>query len=293
MASLIGKKKVGWSTHSGYASNCDKRAGNPSHYPSSNCYRGPTRKVVIQSIPAQNGGSSSGGNPNPNPNPPSSGSGGSPSGGNNNGNGVSAGTRARCLSVANDYRQKHRDTSNLEWDSNLAAAAQKWANHLLATAPNADKGNPHDRNRGNVGENIAWRMSSGGALPSDSSMCDLANKGWYDEINYYNWNNGNVPMHLKSTQSGKAIGHFTQMVWKASRKVGYGIAVGRVGSGWRSWVVARYSPPGNFNSAWTQNVMPLKSYGKDEKEENDDAEFSEIEDEIGTKFVDELIGKVQ
>ena len=55
-------------------------------------------------------------------------------------------------------------------------------------------------------------------------------------------------------------------------------------------MVARYSPPGNFNSAWTANVMPLKNPKyKDEKEENYDAEFSEIEDE----FINELIGNVE
>ena len=73
-------------------------------------------------------------------------------------------------------------------------------------------------------------------------------------------------------------------------QVGYGIAVGRSGDGWRAWVVARYSPPGNFNSAWTANVMPLKNPEyKDEQEENYDAEFSEIEDE----FINELIGNVE
>ena len=80
--------------------------------------------------------------------------------------------------MANNYRQLHRDTSDLQWDSELAAAAQEWANHLLSNDPDSNQGNPHDRKRGNVGENIAWSMSTGGSLPSDASRCDSANKGW-------------------------------------------------------------------------------------------------------------------
>ena len=82
-------------------------------------------------------------------------------------------------------------------------------------------------------------------------------------------------MSQKSTQPGRErVGHFTQMVCKASRKVGYGIAIGKSSNGSiNTWLVDRYTPPGNFNSAFTTNVKRLRYSGKDEKEENDDAEF--------------------
>ena len=56
------------------------------------------------------------------------------------------------------------------------------------------------------------------------------------------------------------IGHFTQMVWTASTKVGYGVAIadspkwGKYGSK-IVFVVAKYSPPGNSDT-YTKFVQP-------------------------------------
>ena len=51
-------------------------------------------------------------------------------------------------------------------------------------------------------------------------------------------------MSQKSTQPGRErVGHFTQMVCKASRKVGYGIAIGKSSNcSINTWLVARYTP---------------------------------------------------
>ena len=77
----------------------------------------------------------------------------------------------------------------------------------------------------------------------------------YDEIN--NWN------YRKARTKGGAVGHFTQMVWVTTRKVGYGVAVRTLSNGnIRTIVVAKYSPPGNFNMVgkrfeyYSSNVQP-------------------------------------
>ena len=48
-----------------------------------------------------------------------------------------------------------------------------------------------------------------------------------------------------STDATKAVGHYTQIVWKNTTKVGCGIANSLTDRG-GEWVVCRYSPPGNY-----------------------------------------------
>jgi hypothetical protein len=47
-------------------------------------------------------------------------------------------------------------------------------------------------------------------------------------------------------------GHFTQIVWKASRGLGIGVETRND----KTYVVANYSPAGNFGNQYRQNVSP-------------------------------------
>ena len=49
-------------------------------------------------------------------------------------------------------------------------------------------------------------------------------------------------------------GHFTQVVWKDSKKLGIAYASGKSGT----YVVANYDPAGNFLGQYPENVQPLK-----------------------------------
>ena len=51
-----------------------------------------------------------------------------------------------------------------------------------------------------------------------------------------------------------ATGHFTQMVWKASTRLGVGYAFSDDKS--HLYVVAHYGPAGNVEGGYTQNVAP-------------------------------------
>lgn len=55
-------------------------------------------------------------------------------------------------------------------------------------------------------------------------------------------------------------GHFTQVVWKSSTEVG----VGKATDGKMTFVVGRYSPPGNLSNPgyFQENVLPKGSSGK-------------------------------
>ena len=71
----------------------------------------------------------------------------------------------------------------------------------------------------------------------------------YDkEIPHYDYNNHGF-------KSG--TGHFTQVVWKTTTKVG--CAVAYAADGKSTFVVAKYEKPGNYFGQFAANVMPLKS----------------------------------
>ncbi|TRD09869.1 SCP-like extracellular [Erythrobacter insulae] len=62
--------------------------------------------------------------------------------------------------------------------------------------------------------------------------------GWIDEKEFYI--HGNFPF-VSSTGRWQDVGHYTQIIWKNTDKLGCGIATG----GGRDVLVCRYSPPGN------------------------------------------------
>ena len=75
----------------------------------------------------------------------------------------------------------------------------------------------------------------------------------YKEIKSYDYNN--------PSYSG-ATGHFTQVVWKSTTKVGAGIATYNEGNNVVTYIVARYEPAGNVIGAFEANVITRKSDGK-------------------------------
>merc|ERR1719378_1412023 len=109
--------------------------------------------------------------------------------------------------------------------------------------------------RPNEGENIFYSKSK-----NEGSCVDAA-LAWYNEIKDYRYANPGF--------SG-ATGHFTQVVWKDSTKVGVGIAHSAPdGAGFiTTYIVAKYTPQGNFYQrgkeaeAFRANVASRKSGAK-------------------------------
>ena len=58
----------------------------------------------------------------------------------------------------------------------------------------------------------------------------------------------------EAKEQGAQIYHFTQIVWKTTKKLGMATAV----SGGRRVAVARYSPVGNWLGEFKENVLPPK-----------------------------------
>lgn len=94
-------------------------------------------------------------------------------------------------------------------------------------------------NKNGAGENLA--AGSGGNW-NNNQFAEMSTKMWYDEVKDYDYNKPGF-----SSQTG----HFTQVVWKKSQKLGFGYAqVNGYTVG-----VALYSPPGNYQGQFKENVL--------------------------------------
>jgi len=144
----------------------------------------------------------------------------------------------QALKAHNEYRDKH-GVAPLKLDKKLCSYAQEWANKLAK-----DDSFQHRTNQ-DFGENLYCSWSSNpkakcpGSKPVDS---------WYSEGSKYIF--GTEPVNSSS------VGHFTQVVWKKTEKLG--IAKARSKSG-KTVVVANYEPAGNWISQYAANVpKPIK-----------------------------------
>ena len=92
--------------------------------------------------------------------------------------------------------------------------------------------------RKGAGENLAMYGSTD---PEDKklSTTSLATDMWYAEVKDYDFDNPGFSMNT---------GHFTQVVWKDTKKVGFGYA--------GKYVVGRYEPTGNMMGDFQIMVLP-------------------------------------
>ena len=113
----------------------------------------------------------------------------------------------------------------LAWSSAVAATAEAWASGCEFV---------HNPNSG-YGENIY--ATSGSATPADVVADWVAEKSGYD--------------YATNSCSKSTCGHYTQVVWAKTTKLGCGVANCTTGSpfgtgAWQLWV-CDYDPPGNYS----------------------------------------------
>ena len=125
---------------------------------------------------------------------------------------------------------------SLQWDPNLAAYAATWAAMCQDTTPK-DGLIDHDPNRTNVagysyiGENIY--ASSGSASAMQAVQLWAAEKANYSYA-------------TNTCAAGKGCGHYTQLVWRDTLKVGCALQ-NCPGLQYPSTIICDYGPGGNFN----------------------------------------------
>jgi hypothetical protein len=144
-----------------------------------------------------------------------------------------------ALESHNKYRLLH-GVPALKHNSELSQLALDWAQNLA-------KSNKfeHSKNKFNdsiLGENLY--LSWGSQKPEIIDGGE-ATKDWYDEMKIYDWDN---PRFLINTA------HFSQLVWKNSLEVGFGVALGDNNS---VIVCANYFPAGNIEGSFHENVFPI------------------------------------
>ncbi len=148
-----------------------------------------------------------------------------------------ASTRHRPLTRGNMQQDiiaahnKWRSSLNLRdlvWSDGLASRAQAWARHLAARGGAIYHSSGHRE-----GENISSCTIGGRTF---TEMVD----GWASEKKYFTY--GAFP-HVSTTGNWSDVGHYTQIIWHSTRRVGCGHAQG----GGFDILVCRYSPPGNID----------------------------------------------
>lgn len=138
-------------------------------------------------------------------------------------------TMHAALTSHNQFRARHH-APKLIWDETLARYAENYASKC------------HFRHSyGEYGENIAEGYSTVNAVAA-----------WYNENRYYSYKN---PGFSHTT------GHFTQVVWKSSEKLGCAVAIcnGKNGT-YGKFLVCEYDPPGNVDTPayFAENVLPSR-----------------------------------
>lgn len=147
------------------------------------------------------------------------------------------------ISLHNKARA-HYGARPVTWNDALYPATLQWANACKFQ---------HSQSGGKYGENLF--AASGNNVNFAQSI-----NGWMSESAKYNYNN---PVFSSAT------GHFTQVVWKSTNQVACAMVDCRAGTifGQASkYTVCRYSPPGNFQGQFAQNVgRPVGTKGTDEQ----------------------------
>ena len=133
----------------------------------------------------------------------------------------------------NKYRKMHH-VPPLKLNKDICTISENYAK-TLATKLKSLQHSDNEYKGKELGENLyrSFGMEVNGYTVS---------KNWYDEINKYNFNG--------DWQSG--CGHFTQMIWKDTKEVGFGKWKDKNG---HTFVVANYYPAGNYVGFFKYNVL--------------------------------------
>ncbi len=145
----------------------------------------------------------------------------------------------QVLDQHNLYRAQHC-APELAWDETIAATAQEYANRCIWD---------HDSTT-LFGENMAYRDVTDSALTTVDR--------WYAENSDYDF---------AAPGSSQNTGHFTQVVWNGTTRIGCAraecpyTALGSTNPGNAYLYVCRYAAPGNTTGAFPENVKPKSDSG--------------------------------
>lgn len=147
------------------------------------------------------------------------------------------------MTAAHNATRSALGLAPLTWSEDLAAIAQNWSDTLTSE----DCGSIMHRMPNRYGENIAEQGSSGGIGPFAPEQA-VAN--WVAEESC--WTFGSIQgtetcdAQCVSAQFSSGCGHYTQVVWANTKRVGCGYSTCQKDRTTYEVWVCNYDPPGNF-----------------------------------------------
>ncbi len=158
------------------------------------------------------------------------------------GNEIPSGTlAARIVEAHNRYRSElNQQIPDLEWSDTIAHDAKHYADILAASGEfEHDPDNVDGYSNGPYGENLYAISRSD---DPEQTLLDAV-EAWGAEKAYYHYGVVGDP---DTCDTGEQCGHYTQIIWKETRKVGCAIAQYTRGDFQGGYVVVcKYAPPGN------------------------------------------------
>ncbi|KAI1706831.1 cysteine-rich secretory protein family domain-containing protein [Ditylenchus destructor] len=126
------------------------------------------------------------------------------------------------------YLPKGKNYYKLKYDLSLESVAQNWANQCAFQHSSSP-----------YGENL---YKSTANMDPKAAVYDASYR-WWKEFNDFGLNPN---LNLTRQEFDKGIGHFTQMAWGKTTKIGCGHQWCVTSTGSFTFVVCNYDPPGNY-----------------------------------------------
>lgn len=144
---------------------------------------------------------------------------------------------AAFINEHNKWRAEVGVTNKLSYSPALAAKAQAWVNNLKRTNHCQMR---HSNTNGQYGENLYWasaRIWTDGRRELQHISPENVVDNWVSEKTNYDYDDN-------SCTEGKMCGHYTQVVWRTTTKVGCAMAVCE-DTQEQVWA-CQYQPAGNW-----------------------------------------------
>jgi len=136
----------------------------------------------------------------------------------------------------------------VEWDQDIAAYAQDYANQLAMTGK-FEHMDRDQRKKLDQGENLHWTSKADRNYETRRCTESWASEKVNPKTGQSVYVRGLTYDEIKEQNPGHVLGHYTQVIWRTSTRVGAGIAEIRTGPKKGGYVVvARYTPRGNRGS---------------------------------------------
>ena len=153
--------------------------------------------------------------------------------------GFSSSEKQQFLAAHNRIRAEV-GVGEVAWDAGLAAKAQAYAEYLARTGK-WKHSSTEPGWKDPYGENLACGKGMGYNVMSSLDW-------WYGEKeDYHRYFGVGGPINIRDSRF-PSVGHYTQMVWRNTQRIGAGCAVYQTGpkKGWLV-IVCKYDPQGNIH----------------------------------------------